>query len=126
MTTVDKAGNESRGAVVLATPKAVLLVSPKPGTKVSKPPQLRWAPTPNASYYNVQLFRGKVKILSAWPTRARIQLGRTWMYDKARRTLTRGTYTWYVWPGFGPRIDVKYGTVIGKSTFVMVAPKSDL
>ena len=126
VTTVDKAGNESRGVVVLATPKAVLLVSPKPGTKVSKPPLLRWAPTPSAAYYNIQLYRGKVKVLSAWPTRARIQLGRTWMFEKSRRTLGRGAYTWYVWPGFGARVAVKYGPMIGKSTFVVVAPKSDL
>ena len=36
--------------------------APKPGTKVRKPPLLRWAPPANASYYNVQLFRGKTKV----------------------------------------------------------------
>jgi HYR domain len=121
VTAVDKAGNESRGAVVLATPQANLLATPKAGTKVRKPPLLRWAPLVGTSYYNVQLYRGKAKVLSAWPTRAKVQLTRSWMYEKVRRTLLPGTYTWYVWPGFGARADVKYGTVMGKSTFVVVA-----
>ncbi len=62
---VDKAGNASRGVVVLATPHATLLVLPKAGTKVRTPPLLRWAPVPSAGYYNVQLFRGKIKVFSA-------------------------------------------------------------
>jgi HYR domain/Fibronectin type III domain len=123
---IDKAGNASRGVVVLASPHATLLVLPKAGTKVRTPPLLRWAPVPSAGYYNVQLFRGKIKVLSAWPTRARTQLARTWMYDKAPRKLAPGTYTWYVWPGFGPRNAVTYGKLIGKSTFVVVAASDAL
>lgn len=121
VTAVDKAGNESRGAIALATPKANLLAAPKAGSKVRNPPLLRWAPVPSSAYYNVQLFRGKVKVLSAWPTRARVQLTRSWVYEKARQTFKPGTYAWYVWPGFGARADVKYGTLIGKSTFVVIA-----
>jgi hypothetical protein len=124
--TVDRAGNRSRGAIVQATPRAQRLVTPKPGTKVQRPPLLRWVPVPGATYFNVQLFRGKTKLFSAWPTRARLQLTRTWTYDKLRRTLAAGTYTWYVWPGFGDRRDVKYGELIGKSSFVVVRTKKDV
>ena len=28
------------------------------------------------------------------------------------------TYTWYVWPGVGAKAAAKYGTLIGKQTFV--------
>ncbi|MFN8224164.1 MAG: HYR domain-containing protein [Gaiellales bacterium] len=116
---IDKAGNESRGVVIVAVPEAKRLVFPKAGTKVRTPPLLRWVPTPNASYYNVQLFRGKTKVLSAWPTRTRLQLARTWTYDGARQKLAPGTYVWYVWPGFGARNLATYGELIGKSTFVV-------
>jgi hypothetical protein len=77
VTTSDRSGNHSRGVVVLATPQARLLASPAAGTKVASPPLLRWVPVANASYYNVQLFRGKTKILSAWPSRARSHRART-------------------------------------------------
>jgi hypothetical protein len=120
---IDLVKNESRGAVILAIPEAKRLVAPKAGTKVRTPPLLRWAPMPNASYYNVQLFRGKTKVFSTWPTRTRLQLSRTWMYDKARQKLTPGTYAWYVWPGFGARALVTYGELIGKSEFVVLPPR---
>lgn len=121
---IDQAGNESRGVVIVAVPAAKRLALPKAGTKVRTPPLLRWVPTPNASYYNVQLYRGKTKVLSAWPTRTRLQLSRTWMHDRARQKLTPGTYAWYVWPGFGARNLVTYGELIGKSTFVVLPPIS--
>lgn len=33
--------------------------------------------------------------------------------------LEAGGYTWYVWPGRGPRRLGRYGPLIGKSTFVV-------
>ena len=122
---IDQAGNASRGVVVLAIPEAKLLVSPKAGTKVKSPPLLRWAPTPRATYYNVQLFMGKTKVLSVWPSRAQVKLSRTWQWEKRRFKLVPGKYTWYVWPGFGARADVNYGKLIGRSTFVVVTPASN-
>lgn len=117
---VDDSGNQSRGAVVLGIPEANLLVSPRAGTKVTGPPLLRWAPVPRAGYYNVQVFKGKTKVLSAWPTRAQLKLSRSWTYADVRHRLALGTYTWYVWPGFGPRGDATYGKLRGKSSFVVV------
>jgi hypothetical protein len=117
---VDAAGNRSRGVVVRATPQAILLASPKPGQRVSRPPLLRWAPVGKASYFNVQLWRGKQKVLSAWPSFARYQLQRSWRYDGKRFALTPGVYTWYVWPGIGAKAAVKYGPLLGSRTFVVV------
>ena len=45
---------------------------------------LRWAPVRTASYFNVQLYREGVKVLSAWPEVARLQLGKSWTYDHKR------------------------------------------
>jgi hypothetical protein len=118
----DKAGNRSRGVVVTARPRAVLLARPKAGQRVTRPPLLVWAPVRKASYFNVQLWRGNQKLLSAWPNRARLQLQRTWTYDDRVRRLAPAVYTWYVWPGLGPRSAAKYGPMLGKSTFRVVPP----
>jgi HYR domain len=117
----DRVGNRSRGVVVTARPKAVLLARPRPGQRVFSPPLLRWVPVPAASYFNVQLWRGRTKLLSAWPNLARYQLTRTWTYDGRLWRLQPGLYTWYVWPGLGPRSRATYGEMLGVSTFVVVA-----
>jgi hypothetical protein len=122
LTAYDKAGNASRSVVVTATPAARLLALPKAGTKVVKPPLLRWAPVPTAAYFNVQLYRNGVKVLSAWPTVARLQLGARWTYDKKVLRLKPGKYSWYVWPGLGKRAAKHYGPLLGKSTFVVTEP----
>ena len=67
----------------------------------------------------MQLFKGRQKILSAWPTKPSLQLKRTWRFGGHRRHLARGTYHWYVWPGFGQRKHPHYGHVIGTATFVI-------
>jgi hypothetical protein len=120
----DKAGNSSKPVAVSATPTALLLAAPKPGAVVAQPLILRWAPVPSASYFNIQLYRKGAKILSAWPTVARLQLKAGWSYDKHSYTLTPGVYTWYVWPGVGARSAVVYGPLLGKSTFTVVLPKN--
>ncbi len=120
--TFDQAGNRSKGLVLVATPKVEALTSPKPAERVSRPPLLRWAPVTTASYYNVQLWRGSTKVLSIWPTTTRLQLTAKWTFSGKARKLTAGLYTWYVWPGVGPRADAKYGTLLGSRTF-FYAPK---
>ena len=107
LVSVDKAGNRSRGVVALVTPRAVLLASPKPGARLARPPLLRWVPVSGASYFNVQLYRGKTKLLSAWPVPARLQLRKSWSYAGSKRALAPGTYTWYVWPGLGARAEAR-------------------
>ncbi|HEU0336431.1 MAG TPA: HYR domain-containing protein [Gaiellaceae bacterium] len=117
---VDRAGNRSRAVVLVATPTAVLLAEPAPNAIVSEAPLFRWAPVGGASYFNLQLFRGRTKVLSAWPRLARLKLPGRWRYDDRVRQLEPGVYTWYVWPGYGERADTHYGPLLGKSRFRVV------
>lgn len=116
VTAVDQAGNVTVHTVEV-TPAARLL-TPAPGARVNKPPRLSWTSVPKATYYNVQLFHGG-KILSAWPTGADLQLGRTWRFDGHDHRLRPGRYRWYVWPGFGRRRADRYGAALGTGTFVV-------
>ena len=113
----DEAGNRS-DAVVFATPLA--LTTPLRGQKLKAPPLLSWAKVAKASYYNVQLFRGKAKVLSVWPLTTKLKLPRTWRYAGRSYKLAPGRYSWYVWPGFGARAKSKYGAMVGGSYFVVV------
>ena len=84
---------------------------------VHSPPLFRWRAIKGASFYNVQLYYGARKVLSRWPSTARLRLGRTWTYEGQNLRLKKGTYHWYVWPGFGPRLKGRYGQLLGESTF---------
>jgi hypothetical protein len=113
----DQAGNKTiRSFFVTPGPR---LLAPTRGTVITAPPMLRWTPVLAASYYNVQLFLGKHKILSAWPTRAGLQLSRRWRFEGHRYRLRPGRYRWYVWPGFGTRRIAHYGRAIGPLTFMV-------
>jgi hypothetical protein len=108
--------------VVRRTRKAAsALLAPAAGARVTRPPLLRWRRNPRASYYNVQLYRGSVKVLSAWPTAARLQLKVRWTYLGRQRRLSAGVYRWYVWPGFGKAAQRHYGRSLGGSTFRVVS-----
>jgi hypothetical protein len=85
------------------------------------PPLLRWKRVRRARYYNVQLFRGSRKVLSVWPTRPRYQLKRRWTYGGRTYRLRLGRYRWYVWPGFGARPKARYGDLLGRRSFTVVA-----
>jgi hypothetical protein len=126
----DKKGNASAESAVVATPAAAMLVLPKDGAVTKKPPTLTWRSVSGASYYNVQLYRlpslqttnrlvSGLKILSLWPTTLSVRLATKWTFSKKTYRLSPGLYRWYVWPGFGPRADVKYGPALGQSTFVV-------
>ena len=128
---VDKAGNRSGGVVVVALPKAAMLLSPKSGAHVKKTVKFRWRAVKSAKYYNLQVFRSgtgtlaisaaaDAKILSVWPTRTTFVLKQKWKYLRKKYALKPGVYTWYVWPGFGPRSAAEYGPLIGSSTFTVV------
>ena len=62
----DRAGNASRPVRVAVSPGA-LLQRPRDGGSVKAPPLLRSAGVPRATYYNVQVYLGTRKLLSAWP-----------------------------------------------------------
>jgi hypothetical protein len=116
ITAVDQAGNVTQQTVKV-TP-GIRLLSPSPNAKLKDPPTLRWTAIPTASYYNVQLFKGK-KILSAWPTKASFKLARSWKFAGKRHRLAPGRYRWYVWPGYGPQSKGHYGRPVGHAAFVI-------
>ena len=118
LSVTDQAGNTSRRS--LAVTLGPRLLGPVAGERVSTPPMLHWTPVRRATYYNIQLYRGGKKILSAWPARPRLQLKAQWSFQGRRYRLRPGRYRWYVWPGFGKRSAVRYGAMIGKRTFVRV------
>jgi hypothetical protein len=75
-------------------------------------PRLKWRRVKGATYYNVQLFRGKRKILSAWPRSTQLQLKARWTFRGRVMRLSAGNYRWYVWPGFGKRSARRYGRLL--------------
>jgi hypothetical protein len=97
-----------------------LLLAPRAGSRIRRPPVFRWVAARRALYYNLQLFRNGHKVLSAWPGRNRYVLGRSWVYKKHRYSLLPGAYTWFVWPGVGPRAAARYGPLIGRSSFIVL------
>jgi hypothetical protein len=114
----DAAGN-SASRTVSVRPSGL---EPAAGAQLREPPLLRWEKEGRARYYNVQLFRGHTKVLSAWPASTELQLRRSWTYRGRRHRLARGRYRWYVWPGLGSRADQRYGALIGHSSFSIVRP----
>jgi hypothetical protein len=119
-----RAYDDARNAAeksVFALPRAPLY-GPPPGATVASPPRLAWAPVENATYYNVQVWRGG-RIFSAWPSRPSLRLKRSWTYKGRRYRLTPGRYRWYVWPGFRGRGAKSFGRLLGGSSFVVTAPK---
>jgi hypothetical protein len=109
VTAFDAAGNEAR-LKCHAKPSAPL-VAPREGAHVRGGVILRWRAVPKASYYNVQLWVGGTKVLTVWPSGQSLRLPR----------LSAGSYSWYVWPGLGPRSKHRYGALLGRGTFIVVS-----
>jgi hypothetical protein len=96
------------------------LRTPGVNARVKAPPLLSWTGLPNASYYNVQLYRDGQKILTAWPKTASFRLEESWTYQGRKYTLTPGRYRWYVWPGFGSLSANRYGKLLGSRSFIVI------
>jgi hypothetical protein len=114
----DRAGNASRGATVVV-PASILLRLPRDRAVLKAPPLLMWDRVPKASYYNVQLYYGGRKVLSAWPNKTKLRTTRSWTYEGRQYGLKSGLYHWYVWPGFGLRPQARYGQLLGQGTFAV-------
>jgi hypothetical protein len=114
----DRAGNASRGATVVV-PASILLRLPRDRAVLKAPPLLMWDRVPKASYYNVQLYYGGRKVLSAWPNKTKLRTTRSWTYEGRQYGLKSGLYHWYVWPGFGLRPQAHYGQLLGQGTFAV-------
>jgi hypothetical protein len=124
VTAVDAAGNAASQRATATTPLA--LTQPAGGTagKSAKPRaiQLRWSKVRGAGYYNIQVFRGHRKVLSAWPARARFRVAASWRYRGRTERLVAGrTYRWYAWAGFGVRSAHRYGRLLAHGRFTVPA-----
>lgn len=111
----DVAGNAHPTPSLHGWRVASSLLSPRAGARVNRPPLLVWRRVTGARYYHVQVFRGRRKVFSGWPTRTRIQLKAKWRNSGRIERLLPGRYRWYVWLGYGnPR---RYRALLGQSTF---------
>jgi hypothetical protein len=70
-------------------------------------PTLTWSRVRGASYYDVRLFRGPVRILDLWPSKPKVQVPRSWVYGGAHYRLQAGRYRWFVYPGVGKRSQLR-------------------
>jgi hypothetical protein len=116
-------GTCSDNAGHTSTPRAFTLrysrplVTPASGEDVRRPVTLDWVNVERARFYNVQVWRGREKILSVWPSASQYRFKPSWRFEGERRSLVRGArYRWYVWPRIGRR----YGPLIGRGFFDVV------
>jgi hypothetical protein len=108
VTAFDAAGNATTRSASATTP-------PPPGPHAVR---LHWRSADGASYYNVQVFRGRHKVLSAWPKAPRFKLATHWRFrGRAQRLAMGRTYRWYAWAGFGPRSARRYGRLLAHGRF---------
>ncbi len=85
----DAAGNTAKRTLsVVPGPR---LLGPRAGVALDHPPLLRWTRIRGADYYNVQVFRGKRKVLSAWPTQPKLRLPRDVAVRRAQAAAEAGT-----------------------------------
>jgi len=118
VTVFDEADNSSSRRVH-ANPAVSLGLKPGRNARLKRPPRLRWPGIRHADYYNVQLYRGGQKLLTAWPAGPHLKLRRVLHLHGLTIRLRRGHYRWYVWPGYGSRAAHRYGSFIGQSSFVL-------
>src|SRR5919202_1972913 len=117
VTATDAAGNAtSADAVARPTGR---LGAPLSAPRLGPPTVLRRKRMPRGCSYNAKMLTASRSVLSAWPTRPRLQLRRTWRFRGHRQRLVRGRYRWYVWPGLGPRSRNRYGRLLGVRGFVI-------
>jgi hypothetical protein len=126
---VDKNGNKSQGVAINITPHLQLLKTPPDGARLATiPKKFVWVRDPKAAYYNFQLFLGGSlllqsttaeprKVLSTWTTGPSLNFKNPWKWEGKSYKFAKGTYTWYVWPGYGARAAVTYGPLMGSATF---------
>ena len=115
ITLYDQAGNVSTKIVGLKP--AMGIYAPAQGAVVKKPPVVAWSPVAEARFYNLQLWRGKVKLLTTWVRAPKLELPYRWKLKGASHSLVNGRYTLYVWPAFGTQRDPKYGKLLGQVGF---------
>ena len=115
----DEAANATAEQPATAMPLPPLF-NPASGARVRAPVVFEWLGIAKATYYNVQVWCGKRKILTAWPKKPRLVVPRKGKFIGRRYTLPRASCRWYVWPGFGRFADRRYGRLAGQSTFRVI------
>ncbi|MFQ5426868.1 MAG: hypothetical protein ACE5EV_07290, partial [Gaiellales bacterium] len=93
---VDRSGNRSRARKLRTIPPVRVVLGRRAEPPPFAPLELRWRPVDGARFYNVQVFRGATKVLTRWPGKAALSLGRSWRFGGEKRRLQRGRYSWYV------------------------------
>ena len=71
------------------------------GAVLRGPPVVEWAKVPKARFYNLQLWRGRQKLLTTWLKATKLKLAPAWSYQGKRQRLVIGGYIAFVWPAFG-------------------------
>jgi len=93
-------------------------MTPAATSPAGAPLTLRWIGA--APYFDVVLWRDGKRILDAWPRRPSTVVPASWTYRGNRYQLVRGRYTWFVYPGVGPRSDARYGALSASGQFIVV------
>ena len=114
----DQAGNASKVVSAVALPKVLTLRKTPYTPRAAANPVLRWDAIRGATYYHVQLFRGKKRILAAWPSTNELTLPAAWRWAGHRYKLGPARYRWYVWEGIGKRSFARYRT-LGSAAFIV-------
>jgi hypothetical protein len=114
----DQAGNASKIVSAVALPKVLTLRKTPYTPRAAANPVLRWDAVRGATYYHVQLFRGKKRILAAWPSTNQLELPAAWRWAGHRYKLGPARYRWYVWEGIGKRSFARYRT-LGSAAFIV-------
>ena len=113
----DQAGNVASRTLAVQPSGGILL--PVGGAVLHKAPLVRWVPVAKARFYNVQLWRGKKKLLTTWPSETRFRLNDTWTFGGRKQHLQDGKYQVFVWPAFGTLATPRYGKLVGRTDFVV-------
>ncbi|MCZ7587578.1 MAG: hypothetical protein M5U27_01670 [Gaiella sp.] len=114
---IDRAGNEAAKTIGLRPATGIYV--PAEGSIVGKPPLVQWSPVAKARFYNLQLWRGNLKLLTTWVTHPRVALRGQWSFRGQRHSLANGSYRLYVWPAFGTRRNPRYGKLLDQVSFVV-------
>ena len=81
--------------------RAVGIYAPAEGAMVTRPPLVEWSPVRKARFYNLQLWRGNVKLLTTWVAHAETRVQERWTSRVSGVRSTDGQYRLYVWPAYG-------------------------
>lgn len=114
---LDQAGNEASKTIGLRPAEGIY--APADGSTVGSAPLVQWSPVARARFYNLQLWRGNLKLLTTWVTHTSLALKQRWKFRGQAHRFTNGEYRLFVWPAFGTRRDPRYGKLVGQVSFVV-------